>query len=761
MTKPIINSFSPVELPSIHRYKRYLPTAFDESLSILQKVNKTIKALEALGEVSTDVITQWNEVMTWVMDEGLTEDVTNRINDILNDGTFTNIINNSLFKDYNSRLTTAENKINGAIAGTPKGVYQTLTDLQTAYPTGTTGIYVVRADGNWYYWNSTAWTIGGSYLAAPIGDWSIGSRSLSKQRAELVDMGGSVLIDYGTPPSVIFNADSTGRNIFAMTSGYARQINIPVPSQPYTITPDGTIETFVVQYLVVDNTGTPSFKRWNLILTDDFIIGLLYNNRVSLFYSQENGRYVTGEILTNDIRYYKQAKKIFFPKGLQITYNQNAWYANATTFFDISTTENARYFAINQLTNEVVSLLWKDVKLLSRKMIVFGVTFKGQVYIYGKGFMNDAYDNKKGRIKDPIKLIEESIKNPFVRTNTKLIGDSIVSGTGGTGFSETGTLMFTDTNGTTHYENVTTATCWANMMRQMLQDYSGNTYIEPLHKGFYWSSTPILVVNSDVSQSAFSYRLNNVGDSISFVFYGDHFDINFGTTAISGMVNVIVDGVIKQTIDLYSVDSLLNVVKSVTGLSLGYHTVVLEIATNRNADSTGNRMYFNGITVNKTIGFKNWGIAGVNSLFVYANLSSYIETTDDLYILQLGTNDRKASSNWQIISMYQRKIVEAFLNNNADVVIMTANSGEQWNEESSSRLFHSNKVADENMKLANEYNLPYISNYNAFLYYTLMPNADYTDLMDADGTHPNDKGHKLMFRNICEKTGLNAYIGIG
>ena len=56
------------------------------------------------------------------------------------------------------------------ISGDPKGVYDTLADLESAYPTGTTGIYLVLADGHWYYWDSTneEWTDGGEYLSSGI-----------------------------------------------------------------------------------------------------------------------------------------------------------------------------------------------------------------------------------------------------------------------------------------------------------------------------------------------------------------------------------------------------------------------------------------------------------------------------------------------------------------------------------------------------------------------------------------------------------------
>jgi lysophospholipase L1-like esterase len=63
--------------------------------------------------------------------------------------------------------------------GSPKGVYTTLSALQTAFPTGTTGIYLVTTDGKWYYWSGSAWTIGGTYQSTGIADKSITPNLLS------------------------------------------------------------------------------------------------------------------------------------------------------------------------------------------------------------------------------------------------------------------------------------------------------------------------------------------------------------------------------------------------------------------------------------------------------------------------------------------------------------------------------------------------------------------------------------------------------
>jgi len=64
----------------------------------------------------------------------------------------------ALAKKYTNGLA---DKFNGS----PKAVFATLAALQTAYPTGVSGTYLVKADGNWYYWD-TAWTAGGVYQSS-------------------------------------------------------------------------------------------------------------------------------------------------------------------------------------------------------------------------------------------------------------------------------------------------------------------------------------------------------------------------------------------------------------------------------------------------------------------------------------------------------------------------------------------------------------------------------------------------------------------
>lgn len=58
-------------------------------------------------------------------------------------------------------------------SGSPKGTYATVTDLTNAFPSGNTNIYIVTANGNWYYWSGTAWTAGGVYQSTGIADKTV------------------------------------------------------------------------------------------------------------------------------------------------------------------------------------------------------------------------------------------------------------------------------------------------------------------------------------------------------------------------------------------------------------------------------------------------------------------------------------------------------------------------------------------------------------------------------------------------------------
>lgn len=89
-------------------------------------------------------------------------------------------------QDVNNQIDAIENQVQQVASGSPKGVYSTLADLQAAYPTGTSGIFVVSATGHWYYWNGGAWTDGGTYQATSIGTESITIDELNRDLASSI-----------------------------------------------------------------------------------------------------------------------------------------------------------------------------------------------------------------------------------------------------------------------------------------------------------------------------------------------------------------------------------------------------------------------------------------------------------------------------------------------------------------------------------------------------------------------------------------------
>jgi hypothetical protein len=104
MTKPVLSTFGEIAPLLIQQYERYLPSAFDDSLTMLQKVNMIIKRLDELGVLSNELVKQWNTVIEWVMGEGLDESVQTRLDEMIVDGTLDTLINETIFEDLNRKI---------------------------------------------------------------------------------------------------------------------------------------------------------------------------------------------------------------------------------------------------------------------------------------------------------------------------------------------------------------------------------------------------------------------------------------------------------------------------------------------------------------------------------------------------------------------------------------------------------------------------------------------------------------------------------
>jgi hypothetical protein len=93
--KPQLILFNTIAPLIVQEYERYLPTAFDDSMTLLEKMNKVIAYLNEVGRLSTEVVTKWNEVIEWVTNDGLSEVVLARLDEWLADGTLQDLINDN------------------------------------------------------------------------------------------------------------------------------------------------------------------------------------------------------------------------------------------------------------------------------------------------------------------------------------------------------------------------------------------------------------------------------------------------------------------------------------------------------------------------------------------------------------------------------------------------------------------------------------------------------------------------------------------
>lgn len=160
-----------------------------------KEINKIITSENTLGTQVESVTNAFIELQNYVNNYFDNLDVTDEINQKLNDmatsGAFNPLLQN-LFNGYqkqidnleenvNNNYNTLDNKINvnqtnvlkqlsSLSSGSPAGVYPSLSDLQADALANKTKIYLTSDNGHWNYYDETtkAWVDGGVYLANTV-----------------------------------------------------------------------------------------------------------------------------------------------------------------------------------------------------------------------------------------------------------------------------------------------------------------------------------------------------------------------------------------------------------------------------------------------------------------------------------------------------------------------------------------------------------------------------------------------------------------
>ena len=134
---------------------------------LADKMNEVVENNNNLNDDMLLYIQKFNNLKAYVDNYfdnlDVQEEINNKLDDMAADGTLREILN-GLFYDINDQILTLRGEIQSVASGSPAGVYATKSALETADPDHSK-IYVVNADGNWYYYNTTdsEWTAGGVY----------------------------------------------------------------------------------------------------------------------------------------------------------------------------------------------------------------------------------------------------------------------------------------------------------------------------------------------------------------------------------------------------------------------------------------------------------------------------------------------------------------------------------------------------------------------------------------------------------------------
>lgn len=98
--------------------RKYSDLIVDQNASETDKINQIITQLNALGKLSNDVVRNWNTVYQWTMNDGLTTDVSNKVEEMKANGELDTVLQSvfaSLAGDLSALHTTAKDNLVNSI----------------------------------------------------------------------------------------------------------------------------------------------------------------------------------------------------------------------------------------------------------------------------------------------------------------------------------------------------------------------------------------------------------------------------------------------------------------------------------------------------------------------------------------------------------------------------------------------------------------------------------------------------------------------
>ncbi len=162
----------------------------------------------------------------------------------------------------------------------------------------------------------------------------------------------------------------------------------------------------------------------------------------------------------------------------------------------------------------------------------------------------------------------------------------------------------------------------------------------------------------------------------------------------------------------------------------------------------------------------NNACTGTSIEFILHHFDELVSEDDDIILCTIGTNNRhqyfstgEKHTKREHMEQFYRNILALhtkFLEAGKDVIFIAnipASASNELDGPDYWRIFHMNDVNDLYLKASVECGFPMISFYEAFMEYCEEYNITIDSLL-ADGLHPSNEGHRIMFRLLMRELGL-------
>ena len=162
----------------------------------------------------------------------------------------------------------------------------------------------------------------------------------------------------------------------------------------------------------------------------------------------------------------------------------------------------------------------------------------------------------------------------------------------------------------------------------------------------------------------------------------------------------------------------------------------------------------------------NHACTGTKIEFILQNFDTLVSKDDDIILCAIGTNNRHqcftdgekrtCEEQTQRVYDYILALAEKFREANIPVIFIANIPSSEENEKDGTyywRILHMSNINDLYKKAAGVCQFPLVSLYDIFTDYCRNEQITIDSLL-ADGLHPNDNGHKIIFETLLQEFGL-------